>query len=85
MTVRGYVLIGAAVGTFTAVATAVAQLRCPGARVLSVDAVTGPVDVIVYLEADDLEALVACLSEGIRRIDGVEDTMTCLAIGRGSA
>jgi len=80
MAVRGYVLIEAEVGHSKAVGEAVLALRHPAARVASVDTVTGPYDVIVQMEADDLDKLGNCITEGIQHIDGVQRTTTCLAV-----
>jgi DNA-binding Lrp family transcriptional regulator len=60
--------------------TALRDLRYPGARVLSVDTVMGPVDVIVLLETDDLERLGDLIMEALREIAGVKHTATCLAV-----
>ncbi len=80
MTVRGYILIEAEVGRAKGVGEAVAKLQHPDARVASVDTVTGPYDVIVQMEADDLDKLGNSITEGIQRIDGVQRTTTCLAV-----
>jgi len=83
MSVRGYVLIEAEVGKAKAVGEAAQRLTHPDARVLSVDTVTGPFDVIVQLEADDLDRLGNCITDGIQRVDGVQRTTTCLAVKLG--
>jgi len=83
MTVRGYVLIEAEVGKAKAVGEAVQTLTHPDARVLSVDTVTGPFDVIVQLEADDLDRLGNCITDGLQRVEGVQRTTTCLAVKLG--
>ena len=57
MAVRGYVLIETDVGKAKSVGAAIGQFTYPGARVSVVDTVTGPYDVIVQLEAEDLDAL----------------------------
>ena len=57
MPVRGYILIEAEVGHAKSVGEAVTALNHADARVASVDTVTGPYDVIVQLEADDLDKL----------------------------
>ena len=57
MAFRGYILIEAEVGHAKAVGDAVHGFNHPDARVLSVDTVTGPFDVIVQMEADDLDKL----------------------------
>jgi DNA-binding Lrp family transcriptional regulator len=83
MSVRGYVLIEADVGKAKSVGETVQQLSHRDAKVVSVDTVTGPYDVIVQLEADDLDKLGNCITDGIQRVDGVQRTTTCLAVRLG--
>ncbi len=83
MAFRGYILIEAEVGHAKAVADAVDAFNYPDARVISVDTVTGPFDVIVQMEADDLDKLGTAIGEGIQRIEGVQRTTTCLAVRLG--
>jgi DNA-binding Lrp family transcriptional regulator len=83
MAFRGYILIEAEVGHAKAVGDAVHDFKHADARVLSVDTVTGPFDVIVQMEADDLDKLGAAIGEGIQRIEGVQRTTTCLAVRLG--
>ncbi len=80
MTVRGYVLIEAEVGYARHVGDAVLALKHPDAQITDVDTVTGPFDVIVRLEADDLDKLSKAITEGIQKIEGVQKTTTCLAV-----
>jgi DNA-binding Lrp family transcriptional regulator len=80
---RGYILIETEVGHAKAVGDALRDFNNTGARVLSVDTVTGPFDVIVQLEADDLDKLGVAIGEGIQRIEGVQHTTTCLAVRLG--
>ena len=80
MSVRGYILIEAEVGRAKSVGEAVTKLSHPDAKVTSVDTVTGPFDVIVQLEADDLDRLGNCITDGIQRVDGVTRTTTCLSV-----
>jgi DNA-binding Lrp family transcriptional regulator len=80
---RGYILIETEVGHAKAVGEALHGLTKPGARILSVDTVTGPFDVIVEMEADDLDKLGVAIGEGIQRIEGVQRTTTCLAVRLG--
>jgi DNA-binding Lrp family transcriptional regulator len=84
MAVRGYVLIEAEVGHSKGVGEAVTALKHADARVTSVDTVTGPYDVIVQMEADDLDKLGNAITEGIQSIQGVQRTTTCLAVRLGS-
>jgi DNA-binding Lrp family transcriptional regulator len=83
MAVRGYVLIEADVGHSKGVGEAVLALKHTDARVASVDTVTGPYDVIVQMEAEDLDKLGNAITEGIQRIEGVARTTTCLAVRLG--
>lgn len=83
MSVRGYVLIEAEVGKAKSVGESVKVLTHPDATVLSVDTVTGPYDVIVQLEADDLDRLGNCITDGIQRVEGVQRTTTCLSVKLG--
>ncbi len=83
MTARGYILIEAEVGRSKGVGAAVVALKHADARVTSVDTVTGPYDVIVQIEADDLDKLGSAITEGIQSIDGVQRTTTCLSVKLG--
>lgn len=83
MAVQGYVLIEAEVGKAKTVGEAVHALSHSDARVTTVDTVTGPYDVIVQLEADDLDKLGNCITDGIQRVEGVQRTTTCLAVRLG--
>ncbi|HEX5479068.1 MAG TPA: Lrp/AsnC ligand binding domain-containing protein [Dehalococcoidia bacterium] len=83
MTVRGYVLIEAEVGKAKAVGEAVQKMGHSDARVVAVDTVTGPFDVIVRLEADDLDKLGNAITDGIQHVEGVQRTTTCLAVKLG--
>ncbi len=83
MAVRGYILIEGEVGQAKSVGEAVKTLAHPDAKIISVDTVTGPFDVIVQLEADDLDKLGNCITDGIQRVEGVQRTTTCLAVKLG--
>jgi len=65
------------------VGEAVLALKHKDARVTAVDTVTGPYDVIVQMEADDLDKLGSAITEGLQRIQGVQRTTTCLAVKLG--
>ena len=80
---RAYVLIEAAVGKANTVADGVKKLDFKDAQVISVDAVTGPFDVIALLESDDLDRLGRAITDGIQRVDGVQRTTTCLVVKLG--
>jgi len=77
---RAYVLIESAVGKAKGVAEGLRQLQFPDAQVISVDAVTGPFDVIALLESDDLDKVGRAITDAIQQVDGVKRTTTCLVI-----
>jgi hypothetical protein len=54
MAVHGYILIDAEVGKAKTISDTLSEFKHPDARVIAVDTVTGPYDVI-WLEADDLD------------------------------
>ena len=83
MAMRAYVLIEAAVGKAKSVGEDVRKLGFAEAKVLSVDAVTGPYDVIALLEADDLDKLGDAITSGLQRVEGVQRTTTCLVVRLG--
>jgi DNA-binding Lrp family transcriptional regulator len=80
MTVHGYVLVDAEVGKAKAISDTLAAFTHEDAKITAVDTVTGPYDVIVQLEAEDLDRLGRFITEGIQRVDGVQRTTTCLAV-----
>ena len=80
---RAYVLIESAVGKAKGVAEGVQNLKLPDARIVSVDAVTGPFDVIALIESDDLDKVGRAITDGIQLVDGVQRTTTCLVVMLG--
>ncbi|MCH6555247.1 MAG: Lrp/AsnC ligand binding domain-containing protein [Chloroflexi bacterium] len=80
---RAYVLIESAVGKAKGVAEGVQTLQFKDASIVSVDAVTGPFDVIATLEADDLDKVGRAITDGIQQVDGVQRTTTCLVVQLG--
>lgn len=83
MAIRGYVLIETEVGSARAVGEQMQRMTHADAKVIAVDTVTGPYDVIVHLEADDLDKLGSCITDGIQAVHGVKRTTTCLAVRLG--
>lgn len=80
MAIRGYVLVETEVGRTQAVGMELRRLTSEAAKVLAVDTVTGPFDVIMQLEADDLDRLGKCITDEVQQIDGIQRTTTCLAV-----
>ena len=80
MATRAYILIEAAVGKAKPVAEGISGASFANARIVTVDAVTGPYDVIAVLEAEDLDHLGTAITDGIQQVDGVQRTTTCLVV-----
>jgi len=80
VTVRGYILIESEVGKAKMVRAAISEFSFPGAQVVNVDTVTGPYDVIVLIEAENLDILGNAITEVIQQEPGVQRTTTCLAV-----
>jgi DNA-binding Lrp family transcriptional regulator len=79
MSMRAYVLVEAAMGKAASVAAGVHSVEAGTVRLVSADVATGPFDVIVLVETDDLDVLARWVTEGIQAIDGVQRTITCVA------
>ncbi len=73
---QAYVLIQTDTGRAADVAHAIREL--PG--VLSTEAVTGPYDVVVFVEATDVDALGQLVVTKIQPVDGIVRTLTCPVI-----
>ncbi len=78
---RAYVMIQAEKGRGRDIVERLRTLTLPEARMLSVDEVTGPTDVIALLEADSLGQIGLAVSRSVRGVEGIRRTATCLAIG----
>ena len=74
--VRAYILIQTDTGRAADVATGIRGL--PG--VISTEAVTGPYDVVVFVEATDVDALGQLVVTSIQTVDGIVRTLTCPVI-----
>ena len=74
--VMGYVLITAAIGKVKQVARDIQGVR----GVKSVHVVTGPYDIIVFVEAKDLDSLTKTVVDGIHKVKGVVDTNTAIVV-----
>jgi DNA-binding Lrp family transcriptional regulator len=73
---RAYVLIQTETGRAADVAGAIRGL--PG--VISTEAVTGPYDVVVFVEAEDVDALGRLVVAEIQSVEGIVRTLTCPAV-----
>lgn len=73
---QAYVLITAAIGKVKQVAKDIQGLG----GVKSVHVVTGPYDIIVFVEASSLDALTSTVVEGIHKVKGIVDTNTAIVV-----
>ncbi len=74
--VQAYVLITVAIGKVRQVSKDLEGLR--GVR--SVHVVTGPYDIVAFVEAKGLGTLTNTVVEGIHKIKGVVDTNTAIVV-----
>ena len=76
MAAKAFVLIETMVGKNKEVVAGLRQLK----GVKSVDAVTGPYDVIVIIEGETLTDIGDLVTSKIHPIAGISRTVTCLAL-----
>ncbi len=76
MAAKAFILIETAVGKSKEVVDVIRQLK----GVKSVDTVTGPYDVIVVVEGENLTDIGDLVTARIHPIAGISRTVTCLAI-----
>lgn len=74
---KAFVLLETAVGKTRDVVETLRKVD----GVASVDVVTGPYDVIVVLQANDLSAVGDLVTGNIHTISGIARTVTCLSVG----
>ena len=79
MAVRAFVLIEVAVGKTKEVVTALQKVE----GVKSVEAVTGPYDVIAVVEKPDVNAVGNLVTKNIHSVGGIARTVTCLTVQLG--
>ena len=79
MAVKAFVLIQTEIeaAKTTDIVTA---LKEQGGEIKSVDAVTGPYDIIAVIEVETIEKIDTVLNDKIHSITGVQRTVTCLTI-----
>lgn len=76
MTTKAFILIETAVGKCKEMVAALEKE--PGVK--SVDAVTGPYDIIVVIEGADLNAIGDLITRGVHPLPGITRTVTCLSV-----
>ena len=79
MDTRAFILIETAVGKTRHVVSALREIS----EIRSVDAVTGQYDVIIVVEAQDLNAVGSIVNSRVHTVEGVQRTVTCLAMTLG--
>ena len=77
MSTKAYILIETSVGKSRSVADMLRSLE----RIQTVDAVTGPYDIIAVVVAPDLNAVGDLVTSQIHTINGIVRTVTCLSVG----
>jgi DNA-binding Lrp family transcriptional regulator len=76
MSVKAYILVNVEVGMGEDVIEALPAVE----GVKSVHSVTGPYDVIAFVEVPDTDALGDLVINNIQLIDGIDYTLTCVVI-----
>ncbi len=71
--VQAYILIQTEVGRAASVATEIAG----GTGIISAEDVTGPYDVIVRAEAENVDLLGKMVVANIQNVEGITRTLTC--------
>ena len=71
--VQAYILVQTEVGKAADVAKEISKI----AGVATAEDVTGPYDVIVRAEADNVDELGRLVAGGIQSVDGITRTLTC--------
>ena len=79
MTVKAFVLIEATMGKTKEVVTMLENVE----GVKSVEAVTGPYDVIAVIEMPDVNAIGDLVTKHIHSVSGIARTVTCLTVRLG--
>jgi DNA-binding Lrp family transcriptional regulator len=77
--VQAYILVQTEVGKAAAVAAEIAEI----VGVISAEDVTGPYDVIVRAEADDVNKLGQLVVARVQGVGGITRTLTCPVVHLG--
>ena len=76
MAVNAYILTTVAPGKTSDAARIITKVK----GVKATHVVTGPYDIIVYAEASDLDTLGNLVVSKIQAVDGVQRSLTCVAV-----
>lgn len=74
---RAYILIQVVPGRSEEIAEILSAVQ----GVAHSDLVTGPYDIILEVEAPDLDAIGDIVHKGVRSVEGIEHTLTCIRVG----
>lgn len=74
--VEAYILLTSAIGKVREIYEKIETLK----NVKDVRIITGPFDLIILVEAEDLSTLTNTVVEELREIDGVVDTNTAIVV-----
>jgi len=77
MPFRGWVFMQTEIGRARAVLDGLKELPLEGATLLAADTITGPHDLVLYLEADSPDHLANTVQTITLNAEGVERTVTC--------
>ena len=77
MGTRAYILIETQVGMSKSLAASLRSFD----KVVNVDVITGPFDVIALIEASDMAAVADLVTGQVQGLKGVLRTITCVAAG----
>ena len=78
--IKGFVLVETEVGRTQTVAEHIRSTHSKHATITRVDTVTGPYDLIVQIEAEDLDLLGRAITTDVATAPGVQRTTTCLSV-----
>ena len=76
MPARAYILIEAKMGQAREVLTALRAID----HIIESDIITGSYDLIAVAEAQDMRAMVDLVAARVQNINGVQRTITCVAV-----
>ncbi|GAF69638.1 unnamed protein product [marine sediment metagenome] len=83
MVVKAFVFIEVAAGKSREVVAGITDLQQKRKEIQSVEAVTGPYDVIAVVEGPNVNAIGDLVTKNIQSVSGVMRTVTCLVMKLG--
>ena len=77
MATKAYILIETSVGRTKEVANSLRNVD----GINSVDNITGPYDIVAFIEAEDINSMGNMVTDEIHTLSGVVRTVTCIVVG----